>query len=110
MRDHLSRGNDLIRTVCPGGSIDWGPIVGDQLSRDQICHSPNVLVPQNPVDMHCMKNNVSSEIIQRLYQRYTYRVLQAIQMKLVLLCVRAERAVLGIDKTALKFKHEIWIG
>ena len=34
----------------------------------------------------------------------TYRVLQRIQMKLVLLCVWAERAVLG---TALKFKYEI---
>ena len=40
-------------------------------------------------------------------QRYTYRVLQTIQMKLVLLCVWAERAVLGSAKTALKFKYEI---
>ena len=37
----------------------------------------------------------------------TYRVLQTIQMKLILLCVWAERAVLGSTKTALKFKHEI---
>ena len=42
-----------------------------------------------------------------LGQRYTYRVLQTIQMKLILLCVRAERAVMGSDKTALKFKYEI---
>ena len=40
-------------------------------------------------------------------QRYTYRVLQTIQMKLILLCVLAERAVLGSAKTALKFKYEI---
>ena len=40
-------------------------------------------------------------------QRYTYRVLQTIQMKLILLCVWAERAVLGSAKTALKFKYEI---
>ena len=40
-------------------------------------------------------------------QRYTYRVLQTIQMKLKLLCVWAEQAVLGSAKTALKFKHEI---
>ena len=40
-------------------------------------------------------------------QRYTYRVLQTIQMKLILLCVWAERAVSGSDKTALKFKYEI---
>ena len=32
-------------------------------------------------------------------QRYTYRVLQTIQMKLILLCVWAERAVLGSAKT-----------
>ena len=40
-------------------------------------------------------------------QRYTYRVLQTIQMKLIFLCVWAERAVLDSAKTALKFKYEI---
>ena len=40
-------------------------------------------------------------------QRYTYRVLQTIQMKLILLCVWAEPAVLGSTKTALEFKYEI---
>ena len=40
-------------------------------------------------------------------QRYTYRVLQTIEMKLILLCVWAERAVLGSAKAALKFKCEI---
>ena len=39
-------------------------------------------------------------------QRYTYRVLQTNQMKLILLCVWAEPAVLGSTKTALKFKYE----
>ena len=37
----------------------------------------------------------------------TYRVLQTIQLKLILLCVWAEPAVLGGFKTALKFKYEI---
>ena len=41
------------------------------------------------------------------HQRYTYRVLQRIQMKVILLWVWAERAVLGRAKTALKFKYEI---
>ena len=41
------------------------------------------------------------------YQRYTYRVLQTIQMKLILLCIWAEPAILGSTKTALKFKYEI---
>jgi hypothetical protein len=40
-------------------------------------------------------------------QRYTYRVLQTIQMKVILLCVWAERAVLGSAITTLKFKYEI---
>jgi hypothetical protein len=31
-------------------------------------------------------------------QRYTYRVLQTIQIKLILLCVWAERAILGSAK------------
>ena len=40
-------------------------------------------------------------------QRYTYRVLQTIQIKLILLCVWPELAVSGSTKTALKFKYEI---
>ena len=42
-------------------------------------------------------------------QRYTYRVLQTIQMKLILLCVWLDRAVLGGAKSDLKFKYEIEI-
>ena len=41
------------------------------------------------------------------WQRYKYRVLQTIQIKLVLLWVWAEGAVLGIAETALKLKYEI---
>ena len=41
------------------------------------------------------------------YQRYSYRVLQKIQMKLILLYVWSEPAILGSSKTALKFKYEI---
>ena len=41
------------------------------------------------------------------FQRYTYRVLQTIQMKLIVLYVLAEPAVLGSTKTALKLKYEI---
>ena len=39
-----------------------------------------------------------------------YRVLQTIQIKLILLCVWAEPTVLGSTKTALKFRYEIQIG
>ena len=49
-----------------------------------------------------------NQIFQPL--RYTYRVLQTIQMELILLCVWAEPAVLGSTKTALKFKYEMLIG
>ena len=44
------------------------------------------------------------------YQSYIYQVLQTIQMKLILLCVWAEPAVLGSAKTALKFIYKILIG
>ena len=46
-------------------------------------------------------------VLWTIQQRYTYRVLQTIQMKLILLWVWADRAVLGRAKTALKFKYEI---
>ena len=48
-----------------------------------------------------------SQLVWKANQRYTYRVLQTIQMKLILLWVWAERAVLGRAKTALKFKYRI---
>ena len=50
---------------------------------------------------------IFSMVLSTSMQRYTYRVLQTIQMKLILLCVRAEPAVLGSAKTASKFKYEI---
>ena len=65
----------------------------------------------------CIKIHISEWIYKScaqsqvfyLGQRYTYRVLQTIQMKLIHLCVWAELAFLGSTKTALKFKDEIWI-
>ena len=41
---------------------------------------------------------------------YNYRVLQKIEMKLKLLCVWADLAVLGSTKTALEFKYETQLG
>ena len=49
------------------------------------------------------ENRVSGEV----RDIHSYRVLQTIQMKLILLWVWAERAVLSRAKTALKFKYEI---
>ena len=54
-----------------------------------------------------IQNNFGHKEGQGQSQRYTYRVLQTIQMKLILLWVWVERAVLGRAKTALKFKYEI---
>ena len=68
------------------------------------------------LNMHFQFFEISNQIykVSLLFstciQRYTYRVLQTIQMKIILLCVWAERAVLGSAKTALKFKYEIEIG
>ena len=43
-------------------------------------------------------------IFEDHWQRYTCRVLQTIQMRLILLCIWAEGAILDSAKTALKFK------
>ena len=40
-------------------------------------------------------------------QRYTYRMLQTIQLKIILLFVWAELAALSSAKITLKFKYEI---
>ena len=62
--------------------------------------------------MGVIKKNIgeAAPLFLAVGQRYTYRVLQTIQMKLILLWIWAERAVLGRAKTALKFKYEIQIG
>ena len=46
-------------------------------------------------------------LIQKIYHDPKIYKLQTIQMKLILFCVWAKRAVLGSAKTALKFKYEI---
>ena len=58
-------------------------------------------------DLGCLLKKSQGFTYPRKYQRYTYRVLQTIQMKLTLLCVWAERALLGSAKTALEFKYKI---
>ena len=66
-------------------------------SRYDIVHRPSTR-------FGFIKTNVYfSEIDSEVMQRYTYRVLQTIQMKLILLCMWAEPAGLGSTKTALKF-------
>ena len=57
-----------------------------------------------------LKNSKEVKSILPSLQKYTYRVFQTIQVKLTLLCVWAERAVLVSAKTTLKFKYEIQIG
>ena len=59
-----------------------------------------------PTNMHTTADEQDDISFISIYdQRYTYRVLQTIQMKLVLLCVWAEGAVHGRAKTASKFKY-----
>ena len=57
--------------------------------------------------MNSGKNGNWREIFWPFAQSYVYQVLQTIQMKLILLCVCAEPAVLGSAKTALKFIYKI---
>ena len=54
-----------------------------------------------PMTLKIIRDTKSTLLCQTgSLQRYTYRVLQTIQMKLILICVWAERAVLGSAKTA----------
>ena len=69
-----------------------------------LCNLGNYLTR---VDSHGILSHCVDWIDPHIAQRYTYRVLQTIQMKLILLRVWAERVVLGSTKTALKFKYEM---
>ena len=79
-----------------------------QLSQESGMGDYESEVDENELDLDG-KPEVSNEKWENLVkrQRYTYRVLQTIQIKLILLCVWAEPANLGSTKTALKFKYEI---
>ena len=61
------------------------------------------------ISFHFTKHVNKKSSIYNCMQWYTYRVLQTIQMKLILLGVWAEWAVMGVVNTALKLKYEIWI-
>ena len=54
-----------------------------------------------------MKSRPVAEAGEPGTERYIYRVLQTIQMRLILLCIWAEKAVLASARSTLKFKYEI---
>ena len=62
-----------------------------------------------PIFLWLKMNFHQSYMYLKLYHRdiHICRMLQKIQVTLILLCVLAEPAVLGSAKTALKFKYEI---
>ena len=73
------------------------------------CYGQNGPLRLQCFDQEALKNMGVFCVTQNshVFQRYTYRMLQAIQMKLMFLCVWAEPAVLGSTKTAPKFKYEL---
>ena len=71
---------------------DWSVSTGDGSKRAFELHLKNSFDATHAFDMH-----------PKLYTPSTLNI----QMKLILLWVWAERAVLGRAKTALKFKYEI---
>ena len=56
---------------------------------------------------YCQQGETLKFMFSKKAQSYIYQVLQTIQMKLILLCVWAESAVLGSAKTALKFIYKV---
>ena len=67
-----------------------------------LCHD------HQEVTQFCQKKYMYLNSVEIMVaQMDTYRVLQTIQMKLILLWVLAERAVLARAKTALEFKYTI---
>ena len=54
-----------------------------------------------------LASDMADDMLSKFPINQRYRVLQTIQMKLILLCVWADPAVLGSAKSTLKFKYEI---
>ena len=98
----------LVCTVGPRKDIAGG---SGQVGLKSTCHlALNECERDNSCSRYLDQGVYLDTVFVSIGQRYTYRVLQTIQMKLILLCVLAEPANLGSTKTALKFKYEIWIG
>ena len=80
----LSMGTKLVGTVCPEGQINWGPIVGDQMSGDQMCHSlefsdPNLSVLIILLTFDYTLKVKSSRLIYKskgVFNNYVDRILQ----------------------------------
>ena len=89
---------------CSAGSEIILPIVKRRIMKLYPCI---MLMPSNVTYAKWSSQVCDFGFFSKNWYGYTYRVIQTIQMKLVLLCVWAERAVLGSAKTALKFKYEI---
>ena len=85
------------------------PAAARSLKTRGVCHSHGKRFENSSTYYDFMINSTALGLYptRGQKQRYTYRVLQTIQMKLILLCVWAEPAILGSTKTVLKFKYEI---
>ena len=71
------------------------------ISLDKIWSASRTTEAQTGNSLHCTAENSLP------LQSYIYQVLQTIQMKLILLCVWAEPAVLGSATNAVKFIYKI---
>ena len=115
---HLPRNNTIGSQQSPASSKATGTLpeffllkenlkLGSSTGRKRIEHN----APKNRNSVgnlpFVFSIKINSALILTQGQRYKYRVLQTIQMKLILLCVSADRAVFGSAKTALEFKYNI---
>ena len=74
VRDHLSMETEFLGTICPWGlnwlgtvclegPINWGPIVGDQMSGDHMRLGPNVSQPTKRMRFVC-RNPVLGRVLR----------------------------------------------
>ena len=95
----------LVITVCT--------LVSNLLSRvkGKALKSMYIVVMYSIQHYRCTTCIIDANHTMHIYllqpQRYTYRVLQTIQMQIKLLCVWAEWAILGSVKTAFYYKRPL---
>ena len=113
-KKYLKKGSTFLNAFHLHGNMMWHT-GGPPIVRSQLVRIPRVRIfkklslNSTCTSLHQCPQLVQIKLVRYWYshQRYTHRVLQTIHMKLILLCVWAEWAVLGSAKTALKFKYEI---
>ena len=81
-------GTVFLGTICPEGPINWGPIVGDQMSGDPMCLGTNMSQPKlcefekcnsSLENLHKVSTKIAFCVLNYAFNDYYYMYLIEVQ-------------------------------